>query len=70
MDGLIVLSIALNAYMAPTWVAFIRKVPSAWSIAIINALLGWTFIGWAVALAWSARSIPKPTTTDAMVTTR
>ena len=70
MEGLIILAIALNAYMAPTWIAFLRKVPSPWSIAVINALLGWTLIGWAVALAWSVRSVPKPAATDAIVPTR
>lgn len=38
-------------YMIPAIVAAFRKLPSANSIAVVNIFLGWTFIGWVVALA-------------------
>jgi hypothetical protein len=28
------------------------------SVVVINIFLGWTFIGWVVALAMAARSVP------------
>ena len=28
------------------------------SIAIVNGLLGWTFVGWVVALAWACKTLP------------
>lgn len=66
-NSLLVLSIVFWIYMAPSGVAFIRKVPSPWSIVVINALLGWTLIGWAVALAMAVRdrkpAEPKPDAT-------
>ena len=62
MDGLMVLSVAGAIYFAPTVVAFMRGVSSPWSIVVINTLLGWTLIGWVVALAMAVRS-----TTDAPV---
>jgi hypothetical protein len=31
-------------------------VPNLGSVAVINTFLGWTFIGWVVALAMAARS--------------
>jgi hypothetical protein len=43
------------AYFVPMHVALQRKVKDASSIAVINVLLGWTIIGWAVALSMSLR---------------
>jgi len=40
-----------------TIVALMRKVPNQGSIAVINIFLGWTVIGWVVALAMAAISI-------------
>lgn len=51
-----VLFIGLPLYMTPTIVAFVRKVPNVGSILVINLLLGWSFVGWVVALAMAARS--------------
>lgn len=46
-------------YFAPTIVAVARKVPNGGSVAVINLFLGWTLIGWVIALAMAARSVPK-----------
>lgn len=43
-------------YMVPTIVAVIRKVPNMGSVVVINLLLGWTLVGWVVALAMAVRS--------------
>jgi hypothetical protein len=51
---LILLSIA--AYLLPTIIAVARKVPNVGSVAVINILLGWSFVGWVVALSMAARS--------------
>jgi len=50
--------ILLAMYFIPTIVGAIRKVPNIGSVAVVNFFLGWTFIGWVVALAMSARSVP------------
>lgn len=55
IEGLFWIGLLLSVYFLPTIVAFNRHVPSPWSVAVINTLLGWTLIGWAVALAMSAR---------------
>lgn len=47
-------------YLLPTVVAAVRKVPNGGSVFVINLLLGWTLIGWVVALAMAARSAPPP----------
>jgi hypothetical protein len=46
-------------YWIPTLVAFFRSVPNKWSVAVINFLLGWTLIGWAVALSMAVRDKPQ-----------
>jgi hypothetical protein len=40
-------------YWLPTIVAFIRSHPSKGAVLAVNGLLGWTFVGWVVSLAWS-----------------
>jgi Superinfection immunity protein len=49
--------IGLGLYIAPTIVALTRKHPNAGPVAIINILLGWTLIGYAIALAWAFMAI-------------
>jgi hypothetical protein len=60
MDGfgsaifVIVLGIvSLALYLLPTFVAFGNKKRNAGAICALNLLLGWTLIGWVVALVWS-----------------
>jgi hypothetical protein len=38
-------------YLLPTFIAARRQMPHVGSIAVINLLLGFTYIGWVVALA-------------------
>jgi hypothetical protein len=45
-------------YFIPTIVAVIRKVPNLGSVIVVNLFLGWSLIGWVVALAMAARSVP------------
>ena len=40
-------------YWLPTVVAILRKTPSAIGIALFNFFLGWTGIGWLIALIWA-----------------
>ncbi|WP_285564941.1 MULTISPECIES: superinfection immunity protein [unclassified Streptomyces] len=44
------------AYFVPAFVAFSRGVPNKGSVFVINLFLGWTVVGWIVALAMAARS--------------
>jgi hypothetical protein len=46
-------------YFTPLIVGVIRKVPNIGSILVINVFLGWSLIGWIVALAMASRSIPS-----------
>lgn len=53
-------------YFPPTIVAWIRQHPNRVSIFLLNLLLGWTVIGWFVALIWSASSVRRYPTSDAV----
>lgn len=53
---LAVVAVGIGAYFLPTIVALDRDVVNKWSVVVINVLLGWTLIGWAVALAMAFRT--------------
>lgn len=60
-SGLIVfvvigLLVGVPLYFLPAIVAAARKVSNLGSVFVINLLLGWTFIGWVVALAMAMKS--------------
>jgi T4 superinfection immunity protein len=42
--------LVVTLYWTPTVTAYYRRVPNVGSVAVLNGLLGWTFVGWAVAL--------------------
>jgi hypothetical protein len=48
--------VLIGLYFVPTIVAVVRKVANQGSVAVINCLLGWTLIGWVVALAMACRT--------------
>ena len=54
--GLIGVIIIIALYFIPTIVATSRKGTNAGSVFVINFLLGWTLVGWAVALAMAVKS--------------
>jgi hypothetical protein len=53
------LALLVCAYFLPLIIAGVRKVPNIGSVAVINLFLGWTFIGWVVALAMAFRSADR-----------
>ena len=56
-QGAIVFLIAV--YFAPAIIASARGHLSSMAITVLNALLGWTLLGWIVALVWSLTSNTK-----------
>lgn len=40
-------------YFLPGIVATLRGHPNALAIWVLNVFLGWTFIGWVIALVWA-----------------
>lgn len=43
----------LVIYFMPSFIALARKHTYVLQIVLLNALLGWSFFGWAAALIWS-----------------
>jgi len=54
--SLAIVVVAVGVYFTPTILAFTRGVSSPWSVTVINVFLGWTFVGWVVALAMAMRT--------------
>jgi hypothetical protein len=46
----------LVLYFVPSIVAIARKITHQGSVVVINVFLGWTFIGWVIALAMACRT--------------
>lgn len=57
---LIVLLMGAAIYFLPAIVASLREHHNAPAIWILNLLLGWTFVGWAVSLVWAVTKVQKP----------
>ncbi len=51
--GIILFILSLALYFLPTIIALLRGHRNALAIFLLNFFLGWTFIGWVVALVWS-----------------
>jgi hypothetical protein len=46
-------------YWLPTIVAIARHTHSAFGVAALNFFLGWTGIGWVLALIWALAASPN-----------
>lgn len=62
MEALIIIPLAIGLYFLPGIVAHIRDHNNENPIVLLNLFLGWTFLGWVIALAWSASdNVATPT---------
>jgi Superinfection immunity protein len=54
---LVILLLAFVLYWLPTIVAVVRRneLPSVGPVVLVNCFLGWTLVGWVVALAMASR---------------
>jgi hypothetical protein len=57
--GFFLLIIGALMYLLPTIIASSRHVRNVGSVAVINLFLGWTLIGWVVALAMAVRTVDR-----------
>lgn len=46
--------ILINLYFVPFYIARHRKVETAGLLFLINAVFGWTLVGWFACLLWAA----------------
>lgn len=54
----------LAAYWLPTLVAYLRQMPNVAPIALVNGLLGWSGIGWIIALVMACSQRVAPVTVN------
>lgn len=52
----IVIAVLTIGYMLPWMVAELRGKSNHWAVFALNLLLGWTLVGWAVALVMALTS--------------
>ena len=53
MNDLIALLVIVGLYLLPSFMAYGKK--DFISIAAVNVLFGWTFLGWGVAIVWALK---------------
>jgi hypothetical protein len=58
--ALALIAVAAFVYFLPTFIGATRRVPNLGVVAVLNVLLGWTLIGWAVALAFAMVDVTPP----------
>ncbi len=56
----LLIALAVIGYIFPISIAMARGCKATPGIAVVNILLGWTFVGWVVALAWAASGEKRP----------
>lgn len=54
MDTIILAGAILALYFLPTIIAVKRMSVRLGGVFVLNLFLGWTFLGWVIALAWAA----------------
>jgi hypothetical protein len=57
--GVVLIILGIIAYWVPTGVAYLRHVRNRGSVIVVNLFLGWTVIGWIVALAMALRTVDR-----------
>ena len=55
LGGIILLASIVGGYWLPTLVAAKRDLSNTGPIALVNGLVGWTFVGWVIALVMACR---------------
>jgi hypothetical protein len=50
-----ILGFGFVLYLLPAIIAFARSKRDAGAILVLNFLLGWTAIGWVIALVWALK---------------
>ena len=57
---LLVIMLLLGIYTLPIWVALLRGSDKTAPVVVVNLFLGWTLVGWVVALAMAVWRIESP----------
>ena len=57
--GVLGVILVLALYFLPAIVATRRGIPSSAGVFVLNLFLGWTIVGWIVALVWAVSGTPR-----------
>jgi hypothetical protein len=60
LAAIIFLIIGLFLYFLPAIIAVDRRHEQGLAIFVLNLLLGWTALGWILALVWACTAVKKP----------
>jgi len=70
IPALLLIAVSLFIYFIPYIVATQNKKQNAGAIGALNFFLGWTLVGWVVALVWAmSKDVVVPQTTPSTVAT-
>ena len=59
IGGLLLIVLVIGIYFLPGIVAHSRNHHQENAIVLLNLFLGWTLLGWVVALVWAATAVRK-----------
>ena len=59
IDGMFWFFVMMFIYFIPVIVAHYKEHTKESSIMVVNLFLGWTFLGWVIALAWAVSESKK-----------
>ncbi len=59
MEGLLLVILAFALYFLPYLTALQNKKRDSKAIGVLNLFLGWTIIGWVIALVWATTKDPQ-----------
>ena len=57
MGEIFAIGLLFSIYFLPAIIAFAREMRNAGSVLVINLFLGWTLVGWVVALAMAFANV-------------
>lgn len=61
LTALLVIAMIIALYFLPSIVARRSRHPQTTAIYVLNALFGWTLIGWGIALIWAFTTTKEST---------
>ena len=67
IKSFLVTSLLAALYFLPSVVATARRKRNAGAITLLNLFLGWTILGWIIALIWSATHDPSSVQTRHLI---
>ena len=56
---IVIVVVSITIYLLPSWIASNRNHHQKSAIFALNFFLGWTFVGWVIALVWALTAINK-----------